>query len=73
MVLEVECPGERPYTIPGKSVRNFFHGHHKGMPDDERVEAKWIRLDEIYIGTWLEQGIEYLFTFSLPDTGQTSG
>jgi hypothetical protein len=69
MVLEVECPGdERPYTIHGKVHRGFFCGQHKGHPDDVPVAAKWIRLDDMFIGTWVEAGIDYAFTFRLPDT-----
>jgi hypothetical protein len=69
MVLEVECPGkERPYTIRGKAVRHYFQGRHEGLPDDVPVQAKWIRLDDIFIGTWVEAGRDYLFTFRIPDT-----
>jgi hypothetical protein len=68
MVLEVECPDEpRPYTIPAKATHNVFHGRHVGLPDDVPVEAKWTQLDDIFIGTWIEHGIDYVFTFRLPD------
>ena len=66
MLLEVEVPDERPYVIRGKASGDFFQGRHEGLPDDPPVQAKWIRLDDIYIGTWLEEGIDYLFKFSLP-------
>ncbi len=67
MVLEVECPGDRPYIIRGKADEGFYRGIHQGQPDDAAVAAKWIRLDDIYIGTWREAGAEYLFTFRLPE------
>ena len=66
MVLEVECNGdpEDPYLICGKAERGFFHGRHKGkLPDDVTVEAKWTRLDDIYIGIWIEDGVDYFFKF----------
>lgn len=69
MVLEVECPDEeRPYTIHGKPQRDFFCGQHTGLPGDVPVFAKWTRLDDTFIGTWVEEGIDYLFTFRIPDT-----
>jgi hypothetical protein len=69
MVLEVECNGdpEDPYLICGKAERGFFQGRHKGkLPDDVTVEAKWTRLDEIYIGIWIEDGVDYFLKFRLP-------
>jgi len=71
MVLEVEWPDARPYLIRGKAKLDFFHGRHEGLPDDDRVEAKWIRLDDIYIGTWVEEGKDYLFRFRLPKNQET--
>ena len=65
MLLEVECPDERPYVIRGKASCDFFQGRHEGLLGDPSVQAKWIRLDDIYIGTWLEEGIDYLFKFCL--------
>jgi hypothetical protein len=66
MVLEVECPDDRPYSIRGTVNREYFVGKHQDRPDDVPVEAKWIRLDDIYVGTWIEEGTDYLFTFRLP-------
>ena len=31
------------------------------------ARAKWILLDGLYIGIWIEQGKEYLFKIRLPD------
>lgn len=74
MMLEVECPGDRPYSIRGTVTRNFFVGQHQDRPDDVRVEAKWIRFDDIYIGTWIQEGTDYLFKFRLPsDPTEKSG
>jgi hypothetical protein len=71
MVLEVECPGDRPYVIRGKAIDGLYRGIHQGQPGDVPVAAKWIRLDDIYIGTWREAGIEFLFTFRLPEEADT--
>ena len=67
MVLEVECPGYRPYLILGEAVDGFFRGTHKEQPGDSPIAAKWIRLDDIFIGTWKEDRTEYLFKFDLPE------
>jgi hypothetical protein len=67
MVLEVELPGDRPYVIHGEARDGFFEGVHQGLVGDVPVHAKWTRLDTIWIGTWLEDLIEYLFTFQLAD------
>jgi hypothetical protein len=66
MVLEVECPGDRPYSIRGTLSHDFFAGWHEDRTGDVAVVAKWIRLDNIYIGTWTEAGKDYLFKFRLP-------
>lgn len=67
MVLEVEYPGELPYIIRGKARSGgFFSGRHEGRPEDVHVEAKWILLDSIYIGTWVEDGSDFVFTLRLP-------
>ena len=65
MVLEVEHPDDRPYTIVGKERGGFFKGVHEGLPGDTPVSAKWTRLESIWIGTWLEEEITYWFSFKL--------
>jgi hypothetical protein len=65
MVLEIECPGDRPYLIRGKACEGFYEGVHEGLAGDIPVHAKWTRLDDLWIGTWLEDGFDYLFTFRL--------
>jgi hypothetical protein len=72
MVLEVECNGDPidPYLICGKAERGFFQGRHKGkIPEDVTVDAKWTRLDDIYIGIWTEDGEDYFFKFRLSAQG----
>lgn len=71
MVLEVEDPDERPYLIKGKRRQGFWAGRHEGLPGDVPVEAKWTRLDDIFIGTWLQKGIDYVFMFRLPEVSET--
>jgi len=66
MVLEIELPGDRPYFIKGIKKAGFFEGIHQGQPDDIPVQAKWTKLDNAWIGTWVEGGTDYLFTFETP-------
>jgi len=66
MILEVDYPGELPYSIRGKMRGDFFSGRHEGEPTALRVTAKWIKLDDIFVGTWVEDGVDWLFTFRLP-------
>lgn len=68
MVLEVDYNGDTqdPYVVCGTAERGFFHGRHKGrVPDDVAVEAKWTKLDDVYIGMWTEDGTDYFFRFRL--------
>ena len=67
MMLEIEYHGERPYNIRGNATGNFFSGRHEGIPGHIQVNAKWTRLDDIYIGTWVEEGREFVFKFRLPE------
>lgn len=65
MVLELECVSNTPYLIRGKDRGTFFEGEHEGHPQDDPVHAKWTRLDDMWVGTWIEAGADYLFTFRL--------
>ena len=68
MVLEVVEPDDpRPYVVVGKAREGFFEGKHQGLPGDVAVRAKWVRLDDRYIGTWIQDGVESLFTFMVPE------
>lgn len=55
MVLEVPCAEDLPYIVAGRKRRGFFVGEHKGQAGDVPVAAKWIRLDDFCIGTWVER------------------
>jgi len=65
MLLEIEEPEDTPWDIRGKSKGAFFEGHHKQRPGDASAYAKWILLEDVYIGLWIEDGQEYLFKFQL--------
>ena len=68
MVLEVACPGDRPYVIVGKQQPwGGYEGVHEGLPGDVEVSAQWARLKDEWVGTWLEEGYDYVFRFSVPE------
>jgi hypothetical protein len=68
MVLGIQDPnGADPYLIVGKRRKHFFEGTntaHKAVV--QNVKAKWAELDGIYVGLWVENGYDYLFSFYLP-------
>ena len=66
MLLDIESPGDRPYDVRGKDTGLFFRGNHVGRPGDSAVDAKWILLDDTYVGRWVEDGYEFFFHFQLP-------
>lgn len=53
-----------PYLVVGKKVGHFFAGVDS-LKHEERVNvvARWASLGDAYVGIWIEEGIEYLFSF----------
>jgi hypothetical protein len=45
-----------------RDLRRLRRRHHLA-----RVKAKWMRLDDLFIGTWVQHVVEWLFTFTVPD------
>lgn len=63
MVLEI--PGQ--YLVCGKKQDYFFAGTDSLEHEvDVDVKARWALLGDIYVGIWIEDGVEYLFSFRLP-------
>jgi intein/homing endonuclease len=69
MVLSISRqPSPQPVTffVRGKKVKHFFAGkdsltHEISM----KVIARWALIGDEYIGRWIEDGMEYLFSFRL--------
>lgn len=70
MVLEVDHPDDRPYSIVAKMKGDHYAGVHEGIPGDVPVAAKWVQLDAGYVGGWYEDGQEWLFSFTLPTASE---
>jgi hypothetical protein len=68
MILDIEEPNNGRWNIRGKAKNGFFEGRHEGPSDDVQARAKWILLDDMYVGIWIEQGQEYLFKIRLRDS-----
>lgn len=67
MVLEVPCPGEHPYVIVGhRQDWGGFSGRHEGEPDDIEVTADWNNTGDRWLGTWIEEGNQYVFSAVAP-------
>lgn len=68
MVISIpdqECSG--PYLVRGKRVEHFFAGVDS-LKHEEPVDvvARWTLLGDVYAGIWIEEGVEYLFSFRVP-------
>ena len=65
MVLEITADQDFvPNTIMGRKCQEWFKGQNI-LSNESPVKAKWAFLGDIYVGTWIEDGTEYLFSFSL--------
>jgi len=69
MVIDIQNADDHftDYLIVGKSKDYFFKGRNSATGDVPKVLATWTRLNESYIGEWIEGGLEYLFSFELRD------
>lgn len=70
MVLSISRqPSPQPVTflVHGKKVEHFFAGIDSLIHDiPVKVIARWAPIGNEYIGRWIEDGEEYLFSFRLP-------
>lgn len=64
--MVIDTHGDYHYLL-----RGFLDGHcyqaTNADPDAQsQVCATWTRLPDIYVGVWIEDGDEYMFSFRLP-------
>jgi len=65
MVIDIQ--GEYPYLVRGRKVEHYFAGIDSiNREIDVDVKARWALLGDIYVGIWIEDGVEFLFSFRLP-------
>jgi hypothetical protein len=64
MVLEIPG-GYGPYWISGKARETWFEGKNSYPQRTYETAAKWALVGGTYVGIWIEDGFEYLFSFEL--------
>jgi hypothetical protein len=66
MVIDMQEPdGVTKYLIVGKPVGYYFQGVNSAGPRMPKVRVVWVKLGKVFVGQWLEDGQEYLFSFEL--------
>jgi len=64
MVLEMTYRGDHTYLLRGRRHDSFYEASTSGP--DGPVNARWTAMENTYVGTWVEAGYDYLFSFELP-------
>ena len=70
MVLDIDDPaGDGPYLIVGRvsADNTYFAGLNSAPNRQNEVTASWARVDTGFVGRWIEERIEYLFSFAISD------
>lgn len=65
MILEVPWEGDDPYVIVGHPAAGGYETRYDRGLEDAAVIARWAMLGERGVGTWEEDGYQYVFTFVL--------
>ena len=64
MVIQI-LGGEGPYHIVGKAHEHWFEGTNSDPNKRNQVDAKWALVGPNYVGMWIEEGYDFLFSFYL--------
>ena len=67
MVIEISDGQRISYLVIGKLRGQSYFGTNSAFGDVPRVKASWTQLSGKYIGRWIEDEEEYLFSFTLSD------
>lgn len=66
MVIDMQDDdGVTAYLIIGKPVDYFFKGVNSAGKTMPKVLASWVKLGSTYVGVWIQDAREYLFSFEL--------
>jgi hypothetical protein len=74
IVIDIhDQPSSGPYLVCGKRAGHFFAGVDS-LEHQEKVHvvARWALLGDVYVGIWIEEGTEFLFSFRTPRTRVTT-
>lgn len=69
MVIDINDPdGASRYLIVGRTRQgsSYFSGSNSANGRTTDVFASWAAVEGGYVGRWIEERVEYLFRFSLP-------
>lgn len=68
MIIDIQDSADNVtvYLIVGKPNKHFYEGANTAGQLMPKVRAKWTNFGRMYIGSWLEEGHDYLFSFELP-------
>jgi len=64
MILDIPG-GDGPYLIVGKLSGHVYGGPSEVRGRIKKVDAKWADVEGEHVGTWVEDGYKYLFSFVL--------
>ena len=69
MILDISDErGPRQYLIVGKAIDGHFEGADGAGKRGDEVRARWASVGgDVFAGTWLEDGDQYLFSFDLSE------
>ena len=70
MVLDIEGPDDDgPYLIIGRvfAGKTYFAGINSARNRRKEVAASWASVGTEFVGRWVEERIEYLFSFAVPN------
>lgn len=67
MTIEIQPQdGSAHYLVVGSKREFWWEGTNNTRTKDRRnVLARWVKLGPRYVGTWVEDGDEFVFAFSL--------
>ena len=68
MIIEMEHEGWH-YTIVGRLDGNVYRGKNERSGSTAIVNAKWVQLDSLFLGIWMQDGVPYNIMFKLAKTG----
>jgi hypothetical protein len=68
MVISIQDqPFSGPYLVRGIRSEHFFAGVDSLKREDRvDVRARWTSLGDVYVGIWIEEGADHLFSFRVP-------
>jgi hypothetical protein len=68
MVLDIIAEDNGlPYVLEGKLRDHVYDAVESKPPGGvEPVRARWAQLGDVFVGLWIEEGEEWLFSFRLP-------